>query len=231
MRNNCQTFILLIYSGLLVSFSSTAAYSQDKEVPSVEKPSAFTSDQWKEITPSPDYSLLMPTPYKVSTDAEPLSISTIYTAAAKGNAYVFADVQTLVALSPSQEELFFKNVIAGFIKAMQGSGVAKDVDVSSPTDLTIQGHTAKSFDLKRGGLTGKAIFILANGRVVFLNSLTSDISDKLSDEFINSIKFHESTNYLAVMIENGLTRWPKSKMPLKVAIIDGSKVPGYRESY
>jgi predicted Zn-dependent protease len=197
-----------------------------------EQTTPQSTDQWQVLSPSPDYSVSMPTPYKVSKDKESLSISTIYTAATpKGTAYVFADVQTLVALSPEQEELFFKNVIAGFLKAMQGAGDTKDVEVSKPTDLNIQGHSAKSFDLKRGPLAGKAIFILANGRVVFLNALTLDSSDKAPDNFINSIKFHELLNYLPVMIENGLTRWPKSKMPLKVAIIDGSKVPDYRESY
>jgi len=240
MRICRPRFSHFICAVLIIGLSSQIVYSQSAHSENTEvnstaqsnvQTSAVTSEQWQELKPSPDYSVSMPTPYKVSKDNELLSVSTIYTAALKGNAYVFADVQTLVALSPSQEELFFKNVIAGFLKAMQGSGTTKDVDVSKPTDLTIQGHAAKSFDLKRGPMNGKAVFILVNGRVVFLNALSLNATDKLSDEFINSIKFHESTNYLPVMIENGLTRWPKSKMPLKVAILDGSKVPYYRDSY
>jgi tetratricopeptide (TPR) repeat protein len=38
-------------------------------------------------------------------------------------------------------------------------------------------------------------------------------------------------NYLAIAAENGVSRWPSSRLPIKVWIKEGASVPGYRESF
>jgi predicted Zn-dependent protease len=38
-------------------------------------------------------------------------------------------------------------------------------------------------------------------------------------------------NYLAAAAENGVARWPSSRLPIKVWIKDAASVPGYRESF
>ncbi|MBY0359331.1 MAG: tetratricopeptide repeat protein [Candidatus Obscuribacterales bacterium] len=43
--------------------------------------------------------------------------------------------------------------------------------------------------------------------------------------------FEDSSNYLAEVTQNGMVRWPESRMPIRIYIKPGDGVPGYRPAF
>lgn len=57
------------------------------------------------------------------------------------------------------------------------------------------------------------------------------VTDKSPDGSKNSEPRKGHDDYLESMVERGVTRWPRSRIPISVYINDGSKVAGYKDSF